>query len=65
MQIEKEIKQHCKEQRLRSLQMRYFDLEMDRLSLIANGDEEGAAATVKRQEAMQKAYEAVEEISTE
>lgn len=60
--IGKEIKQQMKGQRLDQYKRRYFELEMDRIALLANGDEEGAKATVLRMKAVEDAYNAVSEV---
>lgn len=62
MDISPEIKERAKAHRLQQLQIRYFELEMDRIALEVNGDTEGAKETVKRMEAIEKAYQAVESI---
>lgn len=65
MNIEKEIKQPMKEQRLQQYKKRYFELELDRIALLANEDKEGATEVEKRMQSVQSAYEAVEAIVIE
>ncbi|HAY22602.1 MAG TPA: hypothetical protein DCY27_10650 [Desulfobacterales bacterium] len=60
MFIEKEIKEYAKNTRLKQLKMRYFDLEMDRVSLEYIGDKEAVAQIKQRMEDVKKAYKAVE-----
>ena len=62
MKIEKEIKQQLKQQRLNQYKKRYFELELDRVALIANKDLEGAKATEIRMQAVEDAYNAVSNI---
>lgn len=61
MDIDNELKTQLKENRLRELQGRYFNLLMDKESLIANGGD--TAETDERLEAVQKAYKAVENMT--
>ena len=65
MDINQELKKRAKDHRLEMLQLKFFELEMDRVALIANGDTEGAGAISKRMEAVEKAYNAVEAIPTD
>jgi hypothetical protein len=65
MIIEKEIKEPMKKQRLEVLKRRYFELELDVVALKATGDTEGVEITIKRMQAVQAAYEAVEAIPVE
>jgi len=62
LDIDPDLKKRAKANRLQQLQIRYFELEMDRIALEANGDTEGTAETVKRMEAVEKAYRAVESL---
>jgi hypothetical protein len=60
-----EIKRSMKEQRLDQYRRRYFELELDRIALLANEDEVGAAEVVKRMIAVEGAYNAVDAIVIE
>lgn len=65
MQIEKEIKKELKEQRLQQLKRRYYDLELDRLTFAALGNEKDATAIAERQEQIAKAYETIEAVQAQ
>ena len=65
MDIETSIKTELKNQRLNQLKRRYFELELDRIGLEANGDTNGVEAIVKRMDTVQRAYDAVNAIITE
>lgn len=64
MDIETQIKTELKTQRLNQLKRRYFELELDRVGLEANGDINGVEAIVKRMDTVQRAYDAVNAIDT-
>lgn len=57
-----EIKEKLKEQRLKQLEARYYELQMDRAGLEANNDLEGVRVTEQRMEHVTKAYEAVKNL---
>ena len=65
MTIEPEIKIELKQRKLTQLKQRYFSLQMDLESLRAVGNVEGVETIVIRMENVQKAYDAVEVMSTE
>lgn len=65
MTIEPEIKIELKQRKLTQLKQRYFSLQMDLESLRAVGNIEGVETIVLRMENVQKAYDAVEAMSTE
>ena len=65
MTIEPEIKIELKQRKLTQLKQRYFSLQMDLESLRAVGNVEGAETIAQRMENVQKAYDAVEAMSTE
>lgn len=67
MQIEKELKQAVKEQRLHSLEAFYFDRQMDLIALEANGITKGPECVkIKKQmEECEKSYAAIESIPVE
>lgn len=62
MEIETDLKTQLKTQRLQNLKARYFELELDRVALEANGDTEGTNETAKRMDSVQKAFDAVNAI---
>ena len=63
--IGKEIKQPMKDQRLDQYKRRYFELELDRVALLANEDTVGAEEVVKRMSAVEEAYNAVNKIDVD
>jgi hypothetical protein len=65
MNIEKEIKQQLKTQRMDQLKRRYFELELDKAALEATANEDAVKETVLRMDQVQKAYDAVEKIPVE
>jgi len=60
MQIEKEIKDQVKEQKLLHLKIQYATLEMDKVALESVGDTDGAKQIEERMNQIQKAYEAID-----
>jgi protein involved in sex pheromone biosynthesis len=60
-----EIKKQLKQQRLEQYKKRYFELELDRVALLANGDELGAQEIVVRMNVIEDAYNAVKLVPEE
>lgn len=58
--IDHQLKQELKQQKLRSLMARFFELEMDKVAHEANGLMEGANSLQKEMDKVQKAYDAIE-----
>lgn len=65
MDISPELKERAKAHRLQQLQIRYFELEMDKVALEVAGDNARAAEVATRMEAIQAAYKAVEAIAAQ
>lgn len=62
MEIEKELKDKLKQQRLDQYKMQLYSLEMDLVAFTAIGDEEAIRQTKERLEHGRKAYQAVLEM---
>jgi hypothetical protein len=60
MQIEKEIKDQVKDQKLLQLKIQYATLEMDKVALESVGDTDGAKQIEERMNNIRKAYEAID-----
>lgn len=58
--IDPQLKKDLKQQKLRSLMARFFELEMDKVAHEANGLTEAVASLQKEMDKIQKAYEAIE-----
>lgn len=65
MKIEKEIKGPVIEQRLQYYKKRYFELELDKIALLANRDTEGVKEVEEKMRSFKIAYEAIEAINIE
>lgn len=65
IEISSEVRQAIKQQRLEQYRKRYFELYLDKVALLANGDQEGALATDSRMKVIEDAYTAIELVSTE
>ncbi len=61
--LDKENKKHMKEQRLEQYQRRYFELELDKAALSANNDLAGIAELEIRMNAIEVAYNAINELA--
>lgn len=62
IEVSEEMKSNLKQQRLRQLEARYFELVMDKAGLEANRDLDGIKIIEQRMEHVVKAYEAVKEL---
>lgn len=59
MEIEKEIKDKLKQQRLLELKQRYYSLELDKIALETVNDHSGIKDIEQRMKSIEKAYEAI------
>jgi hypothetical protein len=65
MNIDSNIKERAKEQRLTNLKVQYFEFQMNLAAYEANNDQAGIEQTKQQMESCEKSYKAIEAIPTE